>query len=107
MPLSLDPLGTFSVFATVVPNPPTFAAGMGRAVLRLLGFGPAGQPSRRTVAVPPRHELGPLPNSVTAALDLFLFQVSGPPGPGRHLWRPIRSWAWTSRRSARCATASG
>ena len=54
MPLSLEPLGTFSMFAIVVPNPQTSSTGLGRVVLRLLGFRPAGQPFRQTGAAPPR-----------------------------------------------------
>jgi hypothetical protein len=75
--------------------------------LRLLGFCPAGQPFRQTGAAPPRlGTKGPHQLIVRCCLGLFLFQVSRPPDPALHFWRPIRSWALTSRRSARCATAS-
>jgi hypothetical protein len=80
---------------------------MGRVLPRLLGFRPAGQPFRQTGAAPPRLERR------AASTDRSLlpwawssFRSRGSPDPGRHSWRPIRSWAFASRRSARCATAS-
>ena len=90
MPLGLDPLGTFSVFATVVPNPPRSEAGLGRVMPRLLGFGPAGRPFRSTGATPPRRpdwksELRAAPTSrplLPWACSSFGF--CGSPDPGRH-----------------------
>jgi hypothetical protein len=87
VPSGLDPLGTFSVFATVVPNPRRLEAGLGRVMPRLLGFRPAGQPFRSTGATPPRRpdwksELKGRTNvPAAAALGLFLFQVLRLDGP--------------------------
>ena len=76
--------------------------------LRLLGFGPAGQPFSSIAAAPPRlgYE-GPRRFTNRFCLGLVLFQVLSPSNPGSPLLGPIRSWALSSRRSAGCATASG
>jgi hypothetical protein len=75
--------------------------------LRLLGFGPAGQPIRCIVAAPPRlgYEGPPSIHANHYCPGLLLFRVSRPSNSGTPLLGPIRSWALSSRRTACCATA--